>query len=37
MDKIPEKKVAVDPWGDIRPAPQNDRAAEHGEEQAIAK
>ena len=23
MDKIPEKKVTVDPWGDIRPAPQN--------------
>ena len=22
MDKIPEKKVTVDPWGDIRPAPQ---------------
>ena len=21
MDKIPEKKVTVDPWGDIRPAP----------------
>ena len=21
MDKIPDKKVAVDPWGDIRPAP----------------
>jgi len=23
MDKIPDKKVARDPWGDIRPAPQN--------------
>jgi hypothetical protein len=23
MDKIPEKKTTVDPWGDIRPAPQN--------------
>jgi hypothetical protein len=23
MDKIPDKKVANDPWGDIRPAPQN--------------
>jgi hypothetical protein len=23
MDKIPDKKVTVDPWGDIRPAPQN--------------
>jgi hypothetical protein len=23
MDKIPEKKVTVDPWGDVRPAPQN--------------
>jgi hypothetical protein len=23
MDKIPEKKVVKDPWGDIRPAPQN--------------
>ena len=23
MDKIPEKKVTVDPWGDIRPAPQH--------------
>ena len=23
MDKIPEKKVTVDPWGNIRPAPQN--------------
>jgi hypothetical protein len=22
MDKIPDKKVTVDPWGDIRPAPQ---------------
>jgi hypothetical protein len=22
MDKIPEKKVTVDPWGDVRPAPQ---------------
>ena len=22
MDKIPEKKVVKDPWGDIRPAPQ---------------
>jgi hypothetical protein len=22
MDKIPEKKTTVDPWGDIRPAPQ---------------
>jgi hypothetical protein len=22
IDKIPEKKVTVDPWGDIRPAPQ---------------
>jgi hypothetical protein len=22
MDKIPDKKVANDPWGDIRPAPQ---------------
>ena len=21
MDKIPDKKVTVDPWGDIRPAP----------------
>ena len=21
MDKIPEKKVTVDPWGDVRPAP----------------
>ena len=21
MDKIPEKKVTVDPWGNIRPAP----------------
>jgi hypothetical protein len=21
MDKIPEKKVTIDPWGDIRPAP----------------
>jgi hypothetical protein len=21
MDKIPEKKATVDPWGDIRPAP----------------
>ncbi len=23
MDKIPEKKVVKDPWGDVRPAPQN--------------
>ncbi|HTC03977.1 MAG TPA: hypothetical protein VK749_11290 [Xanthobacteraceae bacterium] len=23
MDKIPDKKVTVDPWGDVRPAPQN--------------
>jgi hypothetical protein len=23
MDKIPEKKATKDPWGDIRPAPQN--------------
>ena len=23
MDKIPDKKVTRDPWGDIRPAPQN--------------
>jgi hypothetical protein len=23
MDKIPEKKVVKDPWGDIRPAPQS--------------
>ena len=23
LDKVPEKKVTVDPWGDIRPAPQN--------------
>ena len=23
MDKIPDKKTTVDPWGDIRPAPQN--------------
>jgi hypothetical protein len=22
MDKIPEKKVTIDPWGDVRPAPQ---------------
>jgi hypothetical protein len=22
MDKIPDKKVVNDPWGDIRPAPQ---------------
>jgi hypothetical protein len=22
MDKIPDKKVVSDPWGDIRPAPQ---------------
>jgi hypothetical protein len=22
MDKIPEKKATVDPWGDVRPAPQ---------------
>jgi hypothetical protein len=22
MDKIPDKKVTVDPWGDVRPAPQ---------------
>jgi hypothetical protein len=22
IDKIPEKKVTKDPWGDIRPAPQ---------------
>jgi hypothetical protein len=22
MDKIPDKKVTVDPWGNIRPAPQ---------------
>ena len=22
VDKIPDKKTAVDPWGDIRPAPQ---------------
>jgi len=22
MDKIPDKKVVKDPWGDIRPAPQ---------------
>ena len=22
MDKIPDKKVVIDPWGDIRPAPQ---------------
>ncbi len=22
MDKIPHKKTAVDPWGDVRPAPQ---------------
>jgi hypothetical protein len=22
MDKIPEKKIVKDPWGDIRPAPQ---------------
>jgi len=21
MDKIPDKKTTVDPWGDIRPAP----------------
>jgi hypothetical protein len=23
MEKIPDKKTTVDPWGDIRPAPQN--------------
>ena len=23
MDKIPDKKVVKDPWGDVRPAPQN--------------
>jgi len=23
MDKIPDKKTANDPWGDIRPAPQS--------------
>jgi hypothetical protein len=23
MDKIPDKKVTRDPWGEIRPAPQN--------------
>jgi hypothetical protein len=23
LDNVPEKKVTVDPWGDIRPAPQN--------------
>jgi hypothetical protein len=23
MDKIPEKKVVKDPWGDVRPAPAN--------------
>ena len=23
MDKIPDKKVTVDPWGGVRPAPQN--------------
>jgi len=22
MDKIPDKKAANDPWGDVRPAPQ---------------
>jgi hypothetical protein len=22
MDKIPDKKTANDPWGDVRPAPQ---------------
>ena len=22
MDKIPDKKVTVDPWGNVRPAPQ---------------
>jgi hypothetical protein len=22
MDKIPDKKVVKDPWGDVRPAPQ---------------
>jgi hypothetical protein len=21
MDKIPEKKVTIDPWGDVRPTP----------------
>ena len=25
MDKIPDKKVTVDPWGDVRPAPQTRR------------
>jgi hypothetical protein len=29
MDKIPEKKVTVDPWGDIRPAPAPQAAAKN--------
>jgi hypothetical protein len=23
LDKVPDKKTTVDPWGNIRPAPQN--------------